>query len=117
VAPARRAPAPSDPALPRLAQLLDPDLMAEVLHRSLEDAAVPVVRPRYLRYVPGTSLVAHYDVEIDGRSHGAVATITRGDELSRWVLEPRNRAMAVQVNGRSPANMPLVYEPELDAPI
>jgi hypothetical protein len=60
-------------------------------------------------------MVVHYDVELDGRSHGAVAMIARGDELSRWVLEPRNRAMAVQVNGRSPAAMPLAYDRELDA--
>ena len=114
--PSRRAPAPSDPALPRLAELLDPEVMADVLARSLDaDAPAPVVRTHYVRYQPGESMVVHYDVDLDGSSHGAVAMIARGDELSRWVLEPRNRAMAVQVNGRSPAAMPLAYEREVDA--
>jgi ABC-type multidrug transport system fused ATPase/permease subunit len=114
--PSRRAPAPSDPALPRLAELLDPEVMTDVLSRSLEPGTPPpVVRTHFVRYRPGTSMVVHYDVDIDGLSHGAVAMIARGDELSRWVLEPRNRAMAVQVNGRSPAAMPLAYEPEVDA--
>ena len=116
--PSRRAPAPSDPALPRLAELLDPEVMADVLARSLDNGApAPRVRTHYVRYRPGKSMVVHYDVDLDGRSHGAVAMIARGDELSRWVLEPRNRAMAVQVNGRSPAAMPLAYEREVDAVI
>jgi ABC-type multidrug transport system fused ATPase/permease subunit len=115
-APSRRAPAPSDPALPRLPELLDPEVMTDVLARSLEaGTSAPVVRTHFVLYQPGTSMVVHYDVDIDGLSHGAVAMIARGDELSRWVLEPRNRAMAVQVNGRSPAAMPLAYEPEIDA--
>jgi ABC-type multidrug transport system fused ATPase/permease subunit len=115
-APARRAPAPSDPALPRLAELLDPEVMADVLARSLDAGApAPRVRTHYVRYQPGTSMVVHYDVDLDGSSHGAVAMIIHGDELARWVLEPRNRAMAVQVNGRSPAAMPLAYEREIDA--
>ena len=115
-APSRRAPAPSDPALPRLAELLDPEVMTDVLAHSLEAGSLaPLVRTHFVRYRPGTSMVVHYDVELDGLSHGAVAMIARGDELSRWVLEPRNRAMAVQVNGRSPAAMPLAYEPEVDA--
>ena len=85
--------------------------MADVLARSLDAGApAPRVRTHYVRYQPGKSMVVHYDVDLDGRSHGAVAMIARGDELSRWVLEPRNRAMAVQVNGRSPAAMPLAYE-------
>ena len=87
-----------------------------MLTRSLDAGApAPVVRTHYVRYQPGQKMVVHYDVDLDGHSHGAVATIVRGDELSRWVLEPRNRAMAVQVNGRSPAAMPLVYEAEIDA--
>ncbi|TML86487.1 MAG: ATP-binding cassette domain-containing protein [Actinobacteria bacterium] len=115
-APSRRAPAPSDPELPRLAELLDPEVMADVLARSLDASApAPLVRTHYVRYQPGKNLVVHYDVDLDGHSHGAVAMIARGDELSRWVLEPRNRAMAVQVNGRSPAAMPLAFEREVDA--
>jgi hypothetical protein len=96
--------------------LLDPEVMADVLAHSLEPGSPgPLVRIHSVRYRPGTGMVVHYDVELDGVSHGAVAMIARGDELSRWVLEPRNRAMAVQVNGRSPAAMPLAYEPEVDA--
>jgi energy-coupling factor transporter ATP-binding protein EcfA2 len=112
----RQAPAPSDPALPRLAELLDGEVMADVLSRSLTDTDVrPVVRTHYVRYRPGERMVVHYHVGLADETHDAVAMIARGDELSRWVLEPRNRAMAVQVNGRSPAAMPLVYEEELDA--
>jgi len=112
----RAAPVPADPALPRLASLLDPDAMTPYLHRSLgPDAPVPDVRVRYLRYKPGTNVVVHYDVGFEGHWHDACAMITSRRYLERRAAKPHNVALARLVDGRSPAPMPLHYEPELDA--
>jgi hypothetical protein len=114
--PARRAPVPNDPALPRLPVLLDPGAMASFLHRSLTlDAPFPDVRIQYVRYRPGTNMVVHYDVGLDGRRYDAVAMITARRYLARRALKPENVSLARRVDGRSPAQMPLYYEPELDA--
>jgi phosphotransferase family enzyme/ABC transporter family protein len=110
-----RTPAPVDRALPRMPELLDPDIMAEVMARSLGDgAAPPDVRIRCLRYRPETNLVVHYDVGIDGGWHHATATIARSD-LARGARKSENVALADMVNGRSPAEYPLFYEPQLGA--
>jgi ATP-binding cassette, subfamily B, bacterial len=108
-----RTPVPADPALPHLADVLAPDVMAEVLARSLgEDAPPPDVRVRYLRYKPETNLVVHYDVGIAGRWHHATAMIAR-DDLARRARKSENLALADMVDGRSPAEHPLFYEPAL----
>jgi ATP-binding cassette, subfamily B, bacterial len=112
----RRAPVPADAALPRLSTLLDPDAMAPFLHRSLgTDAPFPDVRVHYLRYKPGTNIVVRYDVGLDGRWFDACAMITARRYLARRAAKPHNVALARLVDGRSPAPMPLHYEPELDA--
>jgi ATP-binding cassette subfamily B protein len=112
----RRAPVPIDPALPRLPVLLDPDAMAPVLHRSLgADAPLRDVRVHYVRYTPGTKVVVHYDVGLDGGRYDAVAMNAAGGYLARRAAKPENVALARRVDGRSPAAMPLHYEPELDA--
>jgi hypothetical protein len=114
--PPRRAPVPVDPALPRLPLLLDPDAMAPILHRSLGPyAPFPQVRVHHVRYVPGAKLVVHYDVGLDGRRYDAVAMIAAGPDLARRADKPKNLALARLAGGRSPAPMPLHYEPELDA--
>jgi ABC-type multidrug transport system fused ATPase/permease subunit len=111
----KRPPAPVDRALPRMAELLDSDVMAEVLARSLGDgAAEPDVRLRCLRYRPETNLVVHYDVGVGGRWHHATAMIARSD-LARGARKSENVALADMVNGRSPAEHPLFYEPGLRA--
>jgi ATP-binding cassette subfamily B protein len=107
----RRAPVPDDPALPRLPAVLDPDAMAPFLHRSLgPEAPFPDVRIHHVRYAPGTKVVVRYDVGLDGRRYDAA----RG-YLARRAAKPKNVALARRVDGRSPAPMPLHYEPELDA--
>jgi hypothetical protein len=111
-----RAPVPDDPALPRLPVLLDPEAIAPFLHRSLgPDAPLPDVRVHYLRYKPGTNIVVGYDVGLDGRRYDAVAMIKAGRSLARRAEKPENVALARLVDGRSPAAMPLHYDPELDA--
>jgi ATP-binding cassette, subfamily B, bacterial len=115
-APSRRVPVPVEPALPRLPVLLDPAAMAPFLHRSLgPDATFPDVRIRFLRYKPGTNIVVRYEVGLDGRSYDAIAMIAAGRSLARRAAKPENVALARLVDGRSPAPMPLYYEPQLDA--
>jgi hypothetical protein len=114
--PPRRVPVPVDPALPRLPVLLDPNAIAPYLERSLGSAATaPDVRIRFLRYKPGTNIVVRYDVDLDGRRHSAIAMIKAGRSLARRAEKPENVALARLVDGRSPAPMPLHYEPEIDA--
>jgi hypothetical protein len=112
---ARRVSVPDDPALPRLPVLLDPESMAPFLHRSLgRDAPFPDVRAHYLRYKPGKDLVVHYKVGVDGR-YDAVAMISARRSLARDAATRESVALARLVDGRSPAAMPLHYDPELDA--
>ena len=111
----RRAPVPLDPALPRLRLLLDPDAMTPVLRRSLgPEAALQDVRVQYLRYKPRTNIVVRYDVCVDGHWHDATAMITARRYLGRRAAKPENVSLALLVDGRSPAPMPLHYAPELD---
>jgi ABC-type multidrug transport system fused ATPase/permease subunit len=115
-APRRRVPAPSDPALPRLPVLLDPDAMATFFQRSLGPGApAPEVAVRFLRYKPGTNIVVRYDVGLDGRRCFAIAMIKASRSLARRAQKPENVALARLVDGRSPAPMPLYYEPEIEA--
>jgi ABC-type multidrug transport system fused ATPase/permease subunit len=112
----RRAPVPDDPALSRLRVVLDPDAMAPFLHRSLgPEAPFPDVRIHHLRYMPGRKVVVRYDVGLDGGRYDAVAMIAATGYLARRAEKPENLALARRVDGRSPAPMPLHYEPELDA--
>jgi Phosphotransferase enzyme family len=114
--PPRRAPVPADPALPRLAVLLDGNAMAPYLHRSLgRDAPFPDVRIRYVRYRAERKALVHYDVGLDGRRYDAVAMIAARPHLAERAVKPENVALARRVDGRSPARVPLRYEPELDA--
>ncbi len=115
---AGRVAPPPDAALPQMQRLLDPVEMAPVLQRSLgRETATPEVQIRYLRYKPRKDLVVHYDVTIDGATHGAVAIIAARRDLSRWVAEPTYRRLAELVDGRAPAVKPLSYDPELNAMI
>jgi hypothetical protein len=111
-----RAPVPVDPALPQLRVLLAPEAMVPFLHRSLgPDAPFPDVRVDYLRYKPGTNIVVGYDVGLDEGRYAAVAMIKAGRSIARRAEKPENVALAQRVDGRSPAPMPLRYDPELDA--
>ena len=112
---AERLPVPSDPALPQMAQMLDTEVMAEVLARSLgERAEPPDVRVRDLNYNPETNLVVHYDVGVGGERHHATAMIGHNDLAGR-ARKFENEALADMVDGRSPAERPLSFEPALGA--
>jgi energy-coupling factor transporter ATP-binding protein EcfA2 len=109
---------PVDPALPHLPVLLDPASMAPVLRRSLgRDVPDPEARIRYLRYKPGTSLLVHYDVEVDSEWHEAFAMISSRTDLARRASKPEYLALARRVDGRSPALLPLAYDAEVDSMI
>jgi alpha-maltose-1-phosphate synthase len=110
-----RLPVPDDPALPQMAQVLDTDVMAEVLARSLGGrAGTPAVRVCDLFYKPETNLVVHYEVGVGGDRHHATATIGHNDLAGR-ARKFENEALADMVNGRSPAERPLSFEPALGA--
>ena len=114
--PLPRAPVPVEPALPRLPVLLHPDDIAPFLHRSLGPGAPPPdVRVHHVRYIPGRKAVVRYDVGLGARRYDAVAMIAAGPYLARRAGRPKNLALARLVDGRSPAAMPLCYEPEIDA--
>jgi hypothetical protein len=110
-----RLPVPLDPALPQMPQVLDTGVMAEVLARSLgENAEPPDVRVCDLAYRPETNLVVHYDVRIGDDRHHATAMIGHNDLAGR-ARKFENEALADMVNGRSPAERPLSFEPALGA--
>ncbi|HEX9598422.1 MAG TPA: ABC transporter transmembrane domain-containing protein [Gaiellaceae bacterium] len=112
---APRTPVPADAVLSHMPQLLDLSEMTGVLERSLDDGAVSDVDVRYLRYKPCTNLVVHYSATVAGRRHDAVAMIAARADLARRARRPETVALARKVNGRSPARVPLSYEPELGA--
>jgi alpha-maltose-1-phosphate synthase len=110
-----RMPVPADPALPQMAQVLDTDVMAEVLARSLGERAEPSdVRVCDLSYRPETNLVVHYDVGVGGDRHHATAMIGHND-LAGKARKFENEALADMVDGRSPAERPLSFEPAIGA--
>ena len=110
-----RLPVPADPVLPQMAQVLDADVMAEVLARSLgEDAESPDVRVRELSYKPETNLVVHYDVGVGDDRHHVTAMIGHNDLAGR-ARKSENQALADMVDGRSPAERPLSFEPAIGA--
>jgi ATP-binding cassette subfamily B protein/subfamily B ATP-binding cassette protein MsbA len=115
---AGRVAPPPDSAIPQLERLLDPEVMAPVLRRSLGWEAPPLeIRVHYLRYRPQRTLVVHYDVRLDGTRHDAVAVAAPDRDLTRWVVEPTYRRLADMANGRAPARDPLSYAPEVAAMI
>jgi hypothetical protein len=96
--------------------LLDGDVMARALHRSLlPDAPLPDVRVQYLRYKPGTNLVVHYQVGLGEGRYDAVAMIASQANLARRAAKPEHVALAQLVDGRSPAPSPLAYDADLNA--
>jgi ABC-type multidrug transport system ATPase subunit len=117
--PARRPPTPTphDRALPGLAALLDPETIAPRLEAALGgEAALTDVRLRYLRYKPGTNIVVHYDVGLDGgRRHDAIAMSASRNYLARRAAKPENQALASLVRGRVPARTSLSYDETIGA--
>jgi hypothetical protein len=107
---------PRDPALPRLAVLLDPDAMAPRLERSLGRCArLDAVRIARVSYKPGERAIVHYQAVVDGRREHAVARAVAGRDLAARARRPALLELARRVNGRSPAATPVVYDAEADA--
>jgi Phosphotransferase enzyme family len=107
---------PSDPALPRLGALLDPDAMAPVLERSLgRPAQLGAVRIARVSYKPGERATVHYAVEVDGRREDAVARAVAGRDLAAKARRASLVRLAERVNGCSPAATPLTHDTEVDA--
>ena len=80
-----------DRALPALATLLDPDAFGQVL-RDLPgtEASIGQPRPTYLRYKPGTSCLAGFEVPIDGRPVDVHAATFR-DATASKLFKPAQR--------------------------
>ena len=104
----RLAPAggPDDPALPRLAELLDPEAMRPVLARTLGGADPGEVAVGRVVYKPGELVAVHYRTG----PGDAVLTSIAGTDLAARTRDPRYAAQARRVNGRSPARSPLSYD-------
>lgn len=111
----RRTAIPQDEGLPQIAQLLDPQTMADLLARRLGTFAPLEVEIRYVRYRPGKNLVVHYVAEIDAVERHAVAVTSSKHDLSREPGKPEYRRLAQRVAGRTPAPDPFVYEPTVRA--
>jgi hypothetical protein len=110
-----RPPIPHDDDVPQLAVLLDVDAIMPVLQRSLgPDSSISATKIRYLHYRPRRNVLVHYDVTIDGSQHGVVAFAEPGTDLAARLTEPRNLELVRKVDGRTPAQAPLAYEPDHD---
>jgi ATP-binding cassette subfamily B protein len=114
---ARRTPLPRDRRLPALSTLLDPEAMASRLAVTLGDESeLEDVKVRYLRYKPGTNIVVHYDVGLEGGArHDAIAMTAAGSYLARRAAKPENQALASLVRTGVPARAPLSYDQEVGA--
>jgi len=104
---------PPDPALPQLPSLLEPDLVAGILGRSLEQA--PDVHVEFLRYRPGRRVVVGYEVKLGESAHQAFAWADARTDLVARAAAPESTALVSKVEGRTPTRAPLTYEHELGA--
>ena len=66
LSPAERGLVARDPGLPGLGRLLDPGDFLDALRQALPACDVASARLDYLRYKPGTNLLAGYLARIDG---------------------------------------------------
>jgi len=71
--------------LPSLEVLLNPGRVAEILARTLGDVEPPIVRLDYIRYKPGTSCLAGYEVQSGGlRLPMYAKTFQHPEKLTKW---------------------------------
>ena len=108
---------PRDVALPAMRRMLDTDVMAGILQRSLGRRGAQIDEIRILRaaYRPGERLVVRYRLGLGGTRAEAVAALSAGGDLARRASAEESLAAARAVNGRSPAETPLSFDPALDA--
>jgi hypothetical protein len=107
---------PNDPALPRLGLLLDLNAMSPILERSLASRVrIQMIRLARIAYKPGVRAVVHYEVTVDGLPENAVAFAQPGRDLAARARRPDFLRIARDVDGRSPARTPLVYDADADA--
>jgi ATP-binding cassette subfamily B protein len=112
----RRAAPPPDPAVPAMRTLLDPDGVAPLLQRSLgAGGRIDDVRVRQVRYRPHEDLTVLYRAIVDGDRHEAVVSTGRDAPLEEVAGDPRYLRIARAVDGRSPAQSPLHYDPHAHA--
>ncbi|MGH3033323.1 MAG: phosphotransferase [Gaiellaceae bacterium] len=102
-----------DPALPQLPLLLDGEAIAPVLARTL-GRGVADARIAYVSYDPGESVLVHYEVTADGEMHDAVVLADAEADLAARAAAPDSVALVRTVDGRTPAQMPLAYDRDLD---
>jgi hypothetical protein len=106
---------PHDDAIPQLPLLLDTEAVTPMLQRSLgAHASISACEIRYVRYKQGRSLLARYEVTIDGSPHGVVALAEPQADLAARASRPENLQLVRKVDGRTPAAMPLAHDPEHD---
>ena len=109
---ATNAPQLSDPKLPQLAELLDPDAAAAILARTLRPGSeLGEVRPRNVRYKPGRRVIVAYDAVVDGETREVVVLADVKADLGAVASRKPNVAAARRVNGRSPVDTPLRFDP------
>jgi ABC-type multidrug transport system fused ATPase/permease subunit len=110
---APRLHAPADPALPQLRAILDPDAVADVLARQLADTdTVRTVTIRYVRYKPGTNVVADYEVTTSRGTQRAVLMAAADRNLAKRAADERNVRLAAKVADHDVAPYPLGYAPD-----
>jgi hypothetical protein len=106
---------PHDRAVPQLPALLDAEIMAGALSRSLGGhATVDALRVAQVDYRPASGATVVYSAAVAGRRHVAVATAghTAGGEAART---PARLAIARALGGDGPATRPLTYDVGLGA--
>jgi hypothetical protein len=107
---------PRDSALPYAGALLEPETMAPLLERSLGRVAqLGPVRVARVSYKPGLRIRVHYETVVDGGPENAVAASVAGRNLAAVAVHPALLELAQRVDGRSPADTPIVHEPAVDA--
>ena len=97
----------ADPALPSLAELLDPDAMRPVLQRTLRPGTeLGELAIGRIVYKPGELAAVHFRA---GPGDAVLTSIARIDLAAR-ARAPRYAGPARRVDGRSPAPVPLSYD-------
>lgn len=110
-----RIPAPRDHALPQLAQLLDPEAVADALSAEETSGEVNGVAVRYLRYKPATNIVVDYDVTTPYGQHRVVAMAASGRNLAARAARPASTSLVERARDRVPTVRPLWYSGALGA--